>query len=78
VAVADLEQGAAGKDRDIQRAARHQLAIVEIAGVTPGRIAADASGLGAGATPMLPKKGRSGIPIPGANWRGHPVAVEWG
>ena len=39
VAVADLEQGAAGKDRDIQRAARHQLAIVEIAGVTPGRIA---------------------------------------
>jgi hypothetical protein len=43
VSVTDLEPLTVGGDRDIQGAAGHEPASIEIVGVAPGRIAADAS-----------------------------------
>ena len=44
VAVADLEERAGGVHGNVQRSAGDKVFVVEIAGVNPGRIAADAAG----------------------------------
>ena len=43
VAVADLEQRTGGEDRDVERAAGDELAVIEVAGVATRRDAADAA-----------------------------------
>src|SRR5580658_1340196 len=76
VTVADLEQRATGEDRDIQGAAGHKLAIVEIAGMTPGRIAAEASGLGARRNTHAAEERPQWYHDAGSELRGHAPAVE--
>ena len=72
VPIARLEQRAARVNRDEQRSPRHQILVIEIAGVKPGRPAADRGRLAfGGATPMLPKNGWRGISIPGAKRADH-------
>ena len=57
VAVADLEQGARDEDRDVEGAACDELAIVEVAGVTARRDAADAARVGGGGLPCCRRTG---------------------
>ena len=68
MAVANLEQRAVDEHRNVQGGAGDELLVVEVAGMPcPADCCSRDPTSGAGATPMLPKNGRSGMTMPGAN-----------
>src|SRR6185503_3086966 len=75
-AVADLEQGARDEDRDVEGAACDELAIVEVAGVTARRDAADAARVGGGGDSHAAVERVEGNDDSRLELGGHLLAVE--
>src|SRR5262249_53671356 len=76
VTVADLEERAWRKDRDVERAAGHQLLVVHVARVPAGRIAADTPGRRLGRDPHTAEERLERNDQARPELRGHRLLVQ--
>src|SRR4029077_12815031 len=76
MSVAHLEQRTAHEHGDVERAAGDELAIVEIAGVTPRRVAAHPTGFGRGRDPHAAEEWAQRHDDAGCELGAHGAALE--